>query len=215
MGHETGNAVQGRVGNVLDGYANVPFPDEYFLVVAGGNHFAADKTNGIDGTEVVVVFLGDFGGGGVVREDLFVVAAHDKVFVVVAGVVLQDVGESAVEKGLEDAARLRVPEANGAVKGGGEELGAILVELDIPDGGRVSRVCAHQCVGDEGPYLAGSVEIGREYQMARNWKETNPMHALVRTSFKAAYHFLGQKATMITLSTICTNGSGSSGGSNP
>lgn len=57
-----------RLRNILDDHRNIPIPRSNRLVVRGGDEspVLVDKGDGVDGTEMLIVFLGDFSGSEVV-----------------------------------------------------------------------------------------------------------------------------------------------------
>lgn len=112
MQHETGHRVHGRIRNVLDRDTNIPFPHENFFVVTARYHFRSalvfDKDNGIDRSQVVIVFLSDLTRGGIVRDNLVVAAAHHKIIIIMR-VKLNHIRDFFVGKRVEDLATFRVP----------------------------------------------------------------------------------------------------------
>ena len=206
--HQARHGMHGGIANVLDGNANVPFPDQDFLVVAARYHFGAivfDKKNGVDGPQVVIVLLRNFRRGGVVRDNLVVAAANDKEIVVV-GIKLDHVRDFAVGKGLQHFSRGRVPQAQIAIKRGRHELAAVVVELHVADGRRVPRVRAHQFRrfgrAAHGPHLALTVESGRQQQVTRDGRETDPVHAFGRRPRQAVHALFGHVAAVCCGATV-------------
>ena len=74
MGGRARHAEHGGLGDEFDGDGDVVFPSSEGVVVGGGDEAAVfvDESDGVDGAEVVVVFLGHFAGAGVELDDFFV-----------------------------------------------------------------------------------------------------------------------------------------------
>ena len=73
--------MHGGIANVFNGYSYIPLPDQYLFVIARGDHFGSVvfyKSDGVDGCQMVVVFLGDFPRGGIVCNNLVIETAYDK-----------------------------------------------------------------------------------------------------------------------------------------
>ncbi len=69
-----GEGVHVWLGDEFDGDGDVEFPGSQRFIVGGGDEAAVfvDKGDGVDGLEVVVVFLGHFAGASVVLDDFLV-----------------------------------------------------------------------------------------------------------------------------------------------
>ena len=132
-------------GNVLDhdGYIVVPRPDGF--IVRGSDKAAVfvDKGDRVDGSQVLVVFLGDVarihvvlvgtgqlplrGGDKAYLNDLLVGHASEKdVLLVIIGVEADDVGGLAVAESLETLTGLGVPQLDLTIVATGQELGAVV-----------------------------------------------------------------------------------------
>jgi len=109
------HGMHGRIGNVLDGNANIPFPNEYLLIVGAGDHdhggtlfFRFDEGDGVDGCEMVIVFLVHESRGTIVGDDFVIGTAGDKV-IIVFGIELQYVGNASICECLEYGTGFGIP----------------------------------------------------------------------------------------------------------
>lgn len=134
-------------GDEFDGYGDAVFPGAEGFVVGGGDEAAVvvDKGDGVDGCQVVVVFLDQFAGAGVELHDLLVGhTGQELVRVFGAGVEADDMGGLACAETSETFAVFGVPELDLAVVGGCEEGGAAGVEVGVRDGLGVAGEGAQQ-----------------------------------------------------------------------
>ena len=154
MGGRPHEGVHVRFCDELDGDGDIVFPRAEGLVVGGGDEATVlvDESDGVDGAEVVVVFLGHFAGAGVELDDLLVGHTGEE-FVGGGGggVEADDVRDFAGGEAGDAFAVFGVPEFHLAVVGGGEEGYA---------GGREGAVCDGFGVAGEGAEEgAGMVDV--------------------------------------------------------
>lgn len=124
-------------GDEFDGDGDTVFPGAEGFVVRGGDEAAVvvDEGDGVDGCQVVVVFLDQFAGAGVKLHDLLVGhTGQEFVGVFGAWVEADDVGGFACAEAAETFAVFGVPELDLAVVGGCEEGGAAGVEVGVCNG---------------------------------------------------------------------------------
>ena len=95
---------------------------------------------------MVVVFLRHLPCSGVVLEDFFVGETGEE-GVWVRGVEFYDMWDGGVGEASGACAGFGVPEFEGAIIGGGEEMGAWMREGDVRDGLCVASVCAEVFAG--------------------------------------------------------------------
>ena len=134
-------------GNVFDGDGDVEFPRAQGFVVGGGDEAAGlvDEGDGVDGAEVVVVFLGELAGAGVVLDDFLVRHAGEEGGRVVRVRVPRDtVRDLARREARVALARFCIPEFHVAVIRGGDELRSRGVEGDVVDGAGVAGIGAEE-----------------------------------------------------------------------
>ena len=141
------HAVHVGLGDEFDGDGDVVFPRPQGLVVGGGDEapVGVDEGDGVDGAQVVVVFLGERAGAGVELDDLLVRHAGEEL-VRVRGrrVEADDVRDLAGCEAGGAFAVFGVPELHLAVVGGGQEVGAGGVEGGVGDGFGVAGIGAQQ-----------------------------------------------------------------------
>ena len=116
------HAVHVGFGDEFDRHGDVVFPSAEGLVVGGGDEAAVvvDEGDGVDGPEVVVVFLGHVAGAGVELDDLFVGHAGEEFVARGRGrVEADDVRDFARREARDAFAVFGVPELHLAVVGGG------------------------------------------------------------------------------------------------
>ena len=115
-----GEGVHVGFGDELDGNGDIEFPGAEGLVVGGGDEAAVfvDEGDGVDGLEVVVVFLGHFPGAGVVLDDLLVGHAGEE-FVGGGWVGFDDVGDAGCAYAGGAFAAFGVPSASDVSKRNG------------------------------------------------------------------------------------------------
>mmetsp|Transcript_24970 Transcript_24970/g.52488 ORF Transcript_24970/g.52488 Transcript_24970/m.52488 type:complete len:355 (-) Transcript_24970:205-1269(-) len=190
--------MHGRIGDVFDGYADVPFPDQDFFIIAGGDHFGAlifDEGDGVDGRQMMIVFLRDFSGGGIVSDDFVVGTPHHEKVVVVR-IELYHVRHTAIGIRPQNLSGFRIPQTQIPIERRRKELCPIRVELHVPHGGIVSHVRPHQFLFDRGPDLARTIQPGAQEQMPRAGKEANAMNSR-GMSREAVDAFFGDVAGVI------------------
>mmetsp|Transcript_29222 Transcript_29222/g.73262 ORF Transcript_29222/g.73262 Transcript_29222/m.73262 type:complete len:277 (-) Transcript_29222:1151-1981(-) len=141
-----GHAVHAGVRDVLDDDGDAVLPHADRLVVACCHEALAlvHKRHRVDGPQVLVVLLHHVARVHVHLVDLLVRAArHHYVLLVVVRVELGDVGHLALLVRAQHLARLRVPQLDLLVVGGGEEAAAVVAEVYAADALGVPQVRAH------------------------------------------------------------------------
>lgn len=163
------------LGDELDGDGDVVLPGAEGLVVGGGDEAAVvvDEGDGVDGAEVVVVFLRHFAGAGVELDDLLVGHAGEEFVGGGLGwVEADDVGDFAGAEAGYAFPVFGVPEFHLSVVGGGEEGCAGGGEAGVGDGFCVSGEGAEEGAGVvDVPKFEVAVGGGGEEEVSRGGEE--------------------------------------------
>ncbi len=131
-----------RALKLTDGDGDVVLPGAEGFVVRSGNEAAVfvDEGNGVDGLEMMVVFLGHFTRAGVKLDDLFIRRANEKFVRVSGGVEAEDVRHAFDLEARSAGASLGVPKKNPLVVGAGEEVGTRRTQGGVRDRLGVPRI---------------------------------------------------------------------------
>mmetsp|Transcript_36999 Transcript_36999/g.89197 ORF Transcript_36999/g.89197 Transcript_36999/m.89197 type:complete len:280 (-) Transcript_36999:480-1319(-) len=167
------------IGNVLDWHADVPLPDQYLLVVAGGDHFGTvvfDEGYGIHGRQMMIVLLGDFARGGIVGDDLIVRASHHEE-IIVMGIEFDDVRNASIGERSQNLAALDIPQPQVPIERRRDEPRTVVIELHVPDRRAVPNIRPHALAPLHAPNLARPIEPRAQQQMSRSREQSDAMHA--------------------------------------
>mmetsp|Transcript_6218 Transcript_6218/g.14075 ORF Transcript_6218/g.14075 Transcript_6218/m.14075 type:complete len:282 (+) Transcript_6218:47-892(+) len=148
------------IGNVLDGYTNVPFPDQHFFIITGGYHLGAiifNECNGVDGCQMMIVLLGDFPRGGIVSDNFIIRTSHNKC-VIIMGVKFHHIRNATIGIRSQHLATLCIPQPQVSIKRRRYELGPIVIKLHIPHGRTVSHIGPHALFLLHAPNLARPIQ---------------------------------------------------------
>mmetsp|Transcript_10132 Transcript_10132/g.24589 ORF Transcript_10132/g.24589 Transcript_10132/m.24589 type:complete len:204 (+) Transcript_10132:425-1036(+) len=174
------------VGDVLHWDSYVPFPDQYLLIVTRGNHFRVpiiflNKRDGVDGCQVMIVFLRDVRGFAIVGYYFVVAGSHDEK-VIILRIKFNTIRYLFVPKRLQYLSTFGIPEPQKPIERSGHKFAAVVIELNV------SHACLVSFVGPQdlpfsrfsyGPYLALSVKAGAQQQVTGLWEKSYSLNTLV------------------------------------